>query len=599
MKRTIEAIKTLLPLLQIYPWAIPVIIAIGVLSSFCEGFGISLFIPLFQNIEQSTSPETNNFFLRFLNYFSLQEFSSEHRLLIIAAFIFGCILLKNGLTYSNEVLFAWLNSRISHRLRAGIFQQLLSVSYSFWESNESGKLMNTLATETWATSRALGVLVGLIINTCTVVVFVLLLLLLSWRLTLVVGVAVVCISFFIQWVTRRVKTLGQQTVEINQVLANRMWESFGAMKLIRAFGRERYEQNRFEDASLQVQNIFLKLDILSGLVNPISEVLSAALLLCILAVVLFQSRSSLPTLLTFVFILYRLQPKIKLLDSARVSLVRLSSSVEDVIALLDSSNKPYIRSGQMPFQTLRQAIKLESITFAYHPEATPALQNVSVSIPAGRTTALVGPSGAGKSSLIGLIFRFYDPVKGAIYVDDCPLCELDLQTWRDRMAIVSQDIYIFNASIRENIAYGRLDAMDSEIIEAAKLANAHDFICQLPHGYETQVGSQGMRLSGGQRQRIALARAIVRDPDILILDEATNALDSIAENLIQDALNTLSRDRTVIIIAHRLSTIEHAEQIIVLENGKIVEHGDLQSLLKQDGLFAKMYSLQNRQVSIT
>lgn len=589
-----KAIRTLLPLLKLYPWGIPAIVTLGILSSLSEGLGISLFIPLLQSLEQGKSQSVSgNFLVGFLNR-TFTAVSPDNRLLVIALCIFGSILLKSCLSYSNAILLSWLNSRISHRLRSGIFKQLLSVSYSFLETHETGKLMNTLATETWETSRALGVLVSLIINICTIVVFVILLLLISWQLTLLVAVALVLISISIQVVTRRAMNLGQQAVQANATLASRMWEGFSGMRVIRAFSREPYEQERFDHSSKEVRNTFLKLDILSGAVGPLSEVLSAVLLLSILVIALLQDRAALPTLLTFIFILYRLQPRVKHLDSARVGLVALTTSVEDVMSLLDRSNKPYIRSGRIPFSGLEQAISFKSVTFRYNPLEKAALQDISICIPRDKTTALVGPSGAGKSTLIGLICRFYDVTAGEITVDGYPLQQLNLADWRSRMAIVSQDVHIFSSTVGENIAYGRLEATKAEIVAAASLANAHDFISNLPQGYDTRVGDRGIRLSGGQRQRIALARAIVRNPEILILDEATNALDSISEHLIQEALNTLSHNRTVIVIAHRLSTVEQADQIIVLEAGKVIEQGNLHQLLKLDGLFARLYHLQYR-----
>ncbi|MGJ3245103.1 MAG: ABC transporter ATP-binding protein [Elainellaceae cyanobacterium] len=589
-----KAIHSLVPLLRLYPWGIPVIVGLGILASLSEGFGISLFIPLLQSLDQSsTTAGDRNVYINFINQFS-DFFPADNRLIVLAAAIFACILLKNCLAYGNTVLFAWLNSRISHRLRSGIFNQLLNVSYSFLERSESGKLLNTLATETWKTSQALSVLVNLIINICTIFVFGILLILISWQMTLLVTVLMLGISLGIQIMTRQVKQLGQQAVATNSELANRMWEGFGGMKVIRSFGQEAYEQRRFDHASINVRNTFLKLDMVSGLVSPVSEILSAILLLCSLLFALQHDRAALPALLTFIFILYRLQPKVKQLNSARVGLVAMASSVQDVLSLLDHENKPYLRSGSTFFSGLQRGIALRSVMFHYDPLDQPALQDISIYIPKGKTTAFVGPSGAGKSTLINLICRFYDPTEGEIQVDDRPLHTLDLTSWRSRIAIVSQDVYMFSTSVRDNIAYGRLEATDSEIEEAAKLANAHDFICELPNGYDTKVGDRGLRLSGGQRQRIALARAIIRDPDILVLDEATNALDSISENLIQEALNTLSQNRTVIVIAHRLSTIEQADQIIVLQAGRVVEQGNLNQLLSLDGLFAQLYQLQNR-----
>ena len=514
------------------------------------------------------------------------------RAIVIPLLIFGSILLKNALAYSNLILLAWLNSRISHQLRSKIFNQLLRVSYSFLETKDSGRLLNTLATETWRTSEALSVLVNLIISVCTTSVYITLLLLISWQLTLLVSVIMLGISLVIRIVTRQSKALGQEAVRVNGTLGSRMYEGTIGMRTIRAFGREPYEQKQFDRASQQVRNIFMKLDLISGAVSPLYEVLSALLVLSVMVIALLQDRTALPTLLTFLLILYRLQPQIQQLDSCRIKLSVLTSSIDDVMHFLDETDKPYIRSGDRKFSGLQQAISLEAVSFRYNSQDPDALQDISLCIPQGKTTAIVGSSGAGKSTLINLICRFYEVSAGEIYVDGCPLREFDLVSWRSRLAIVSQDIHIFSTTIRENIAYGRFEATEAEIITAAKLANAHEFIIQLPQGYDTKVGDRGVRLSGGQRQRIALARAIVRNPEILILDEATNALDTISEHLIQEALNNVTQNRTTIAIAHRLSTIERADQIIVLEKGRVVEQGNLHQLLELNGIFAKLYQLQ-------
>ena len=592
--KEVKVIKKLWPLLKLYPRAMLTVVILSILSSFFEGLGISLFIPLLQSVVQtSSSVASSNFFVDFLNRIFINV-STNNRFVIISVCILGSIIFKSCLFYGNSVLFGWLNARIGHRLRSGIFQQFLDVSYSFLENNESGKLMNTLASETWRTGQALSTLIGLIITSFTVAIYTILLLLISWQLTLLVFILIMLVSLGIRLVTRPVKHLGARAVEANSALAKQMWEGYAGMKVIRAFGREAYEQKLFDAASNKVANTFLKLDIISGMVQPISEVFSAVILVLVLVVALLQDRNSLPNLLTFIFILYRLQPRVHQLDSARISLLALASSVDEVMSLLDCSDKPYIRSGCIPFKSLAKGIYFESVSFRYNPQDKLAIQDISICIPRGKTTAIVGPSGAGKSTIIGLICRFYDPCSGEIYIDSCPLKELNLTDWRNQIAIVSQDVYMFSTTVLDNIAYGRLDATKKEIIAAAKLANAHEFVSQLPQGYDTKVGDRGIRLSGGQRQRIALARAIVRNPEILILDEATNALDSIAEHLIQEALNTLSQDRTVIVIAHRLSTIEQADQIVVLDEGRVMEQGNLQQLLEINGLFAQLYHLQYR-----
>lgn len=593
--------RRLFPLLRLYPWAIPTIVALGMLASLFEGLGISLFIPVLQSLMQETPqpPQQSpllQFLFRLVEGMAVRDSQGEtlhERLWILPALILLCILAKNGLSYSNRVLSAWLQAQISHRLRSQVFQQLMRVGYGYLETQDSGQLMNTLGGETWRTGQAVAHLINLITTLCTTVVYAALLLLISLPLTLVIGVVMAVISLIIQWVTRHIHQLGQRVVTANANLGLRMYEGLVGMRTIRAFGREDYEQQQFDHSSRRLRQTMLRLDMLSATVSPLYEVLSSLLVLAILVVAVQHNRAFLPVLLTFLFILYRLQPQMQLIDSYRTALQSLAGSIDDVFRFLATQDKPFIQSGALPFRGLRQQISLEAVSFYYTGQTHPALSQVSLVIPVGKTTALVGPSGAGKSTLINLICRFYDPTMGEIRVDGQLLSALNLADWRTHIAIVSQDVHIFNATIAENIAYGRLDATRDEIRVAAQQAHADAFIRQLPQGYDTPVGDRGMRLSGGQRQRLALARAIIRNPDILILDEATNALDSIAEHLIQEALDLFSRDRTVIVIAHRLSTIEHADQIVVLENGRIVEQGTLDSLLHQEGLFSQMYRLQN------
>lgn len=592
MKRK-HIIGQLWPLLRFYPWGIPAIVGIGVLGSLSEGIGISLFIPFLQSVDaQAFQPNSGIWIVdKLAAIFSTVP--TDQRLYIIAACILGSIVLKASLSFANGVLFGWLDARISHRLRSGVFRQMLDVSYRYLARSNSGRLLNVLTTETWQTSRALSLLVGLIITTINLIVYVLLLLLLSWQLTVLVLLVMSFIAGCVRLLTRRVKALGQKATQANAALATRMLEGFWSMKLIRTFGREAYEQERFDLASRRVSRIFLKLNIVSGTVNPVYEVLAAMLLVVILVGTLHTAQN-LPVFLVFLFVLYRLQPQVKSLDGIRVGLTGVQASVDEVLSFLQRDDKEYVMSGRVPYQALAEAIRFEHVTFRYESSESLALQDVTFRIPAGRTTAIVGPSGAGKTTIINLILRLFEPSSGTVFIDDHPLDTLDLGNWRDQIALVSQDVTLFNASVRDNIAYGRLDASDEEIITAAKLADAHDFICCLPQGYQTDLGDQGARLSGGQQQRLSLARAIVRDPKILILDEATNALDSISEDVIQQALGALQRDRTIIVIAHRLSTVEHADQIIVLDKGRVQEQGTFSQLLDQDNLFARLYHFQYR-----
>lgn len=583
----LRALRALFPLLRLRPWVLSVMIVLGVLAALSEGLSISLFIPLIQNQVGAGGAGVMG---KISTLF--QGIPVEMRLLWIGLSILLCLVLKNVLSYSYSLLFQQVNASISHRLRCGILHQLLSVSQSYFDTHDFGRLLNTLGNDTWRVSSAFTVLAGVIINVCMALTLSLLLLVISWKLTLITGSLLLLISQIVQLIGRCIKRLSGQATAANANLSQRTLETFHGLRLIRAFGRESHEQNRFDEASRQVSKIFLRMERVSALVHPVSEVLAASLLLGILVVMTMHTPGQMAASVTFLILLYRLQPRIKQLDADRVTLNSFSASVDEVRCLLDVTDKPYLRSGARVPAAIEKGIIFEDVSLHYGSETRAALEKVTCSIKTGETTALVGPSGAGKSSLISLICRFYDPSSGRVLVDGTPLPQLDLAWWRNQIAVVSQDIFLFNASVAENITYGKLDATREELFEAARKAHALEFIEDLPDGFETVLGDSGVRLSGGQRQRLALARAFIRDPKILILDEATNSLDVISEKVIQDALEQFGCGRTVLIIAHRISTIEHADNVIVLDVGRVVESGSVRQLLTRDGLFSRFYALQ-------
>ena len=592
MRQEIQIVQKLWELVFAYKWVGPVIIILGFLASLAEGIGITLMIPLLKSIESNTFQAAAHEGLINLIQRPFLILSPKDRVAIIAVAITVAILIKNALFYTNKALFSWFNQEVGNQLRGKIFQQLLNIQYTYFQKKDSGELFNLLATESWQVSRALEILLNIIISLCTLIVFTILLLLMSWHLMVLIIILNFLISVIVQKVTNQAKNLGTQAVKLNSQLSALMYEGLIGMQTIRAFGRENYEQKRFETALGHIKKIFWKLELLYGLVDPLHESLSTLLVIGVLLFSLLRNPSAISAILTFMFMLYRLQPHIKLIDSYRVNLLATEGAIDAVSGFITSKNKPYPVLGYLPFSGLKEGIAFQSVSF-YYPECNlPALKKISLQIPSGQTTALVGPSGAGKSTLINLVCRFYEAMEGEIKVDGVSLQALNRQQWREQIAIVSQDIHIFSATIRENIAYGRLDASEDEIITAARQAHAHEFISQLELGYGTPVGNRGLRLSGGQRQRLALARAIIRNPEILILDEATNALDTLSENFIQEALARFSDQRTAIVIAHRLSTIEKADQIIVLNQGEIEEQGTLQELLNNQGLFHQLYQLQ-------
>jgi subfamily B ATP-binding cassette protein MsbA len=590
-EKDLGIVRLVMPLLRRHPWALACLMASGIMSSLAEGIGISLFVPLVQNLQTlKIAGENGSLFVCWLQHL-FNQIPSQHRLTLIVACIFGSIVLKTVLGFATQALFGWLDARVTHQLRSGIFDQLLQARISFLDSFRPGQLLSSLSTETWRAGKAADMVVWAFITSGSLLIYAAILMLVSWRLTLFVTVMLLAIMSIVAFFTRRVNRMGETATRLNEDLMNQMVEALEGMKQIRAFVREAGEKSRFEHASLMVGRTYFHVGLLGNLVSPAYELISAAILVLVLLLTV-KTSGNLPALLVYIFILHRLMPKIKALDACRVGLLSLEAPVKAVTALLPATHSVHPETGIQPFKGLDREITVDRVSFHYIPEK-PVLQDVSLRIPAKQITALVGPSGAGKSTLVNLLFRFYDAERGSIQVDDVNLQDLDLKGWRRSIALVSQDTFLFNATVGQNIAYGRPGATSVEIMEAARLADAHGFISQMGHGYETLLGNGGIRLSGGQRQRIALARAFICDPQVLVLDEATNALDAISERLIHQTLDRFRHRKTVVVIAHRLSTIRQADQVVALENGRVSQMGPPEILITIPGVFSRLYGREN------
>jgi subfamily B ATP-binding cassette protein MsbA len=572
-------------------WFLPAMSALALLSSLFEGLSLTLIIPLVQHLGKDGAGGRGRP-LAFL-YDIVDAIPAESRLPAILGAILLAVLVKSVVSYSNMVVLGIVYGRLSNALRTGIFSRIVERPLSELERESSGKLLNVLNNETWRATDALNYMFTIITSTTTMCVFVVLLVILSWRLSLVALLCMAVIPPFILLITRRAKALSRAGHEANKALAQRTWASLNGLRVIHAFGREGFEIKRFGESSDRVRRIFFRLVMLSMTTGPITETLVTAVV-AILALLVDASHLGVGTLVGFLAILYRLQPRLMSFTSAQANLLGSYASVVAVSDALSPSRQPAEAEAACRFKGLRENLRLEDVTFTYHGAAQPALIEVSLEARRGSMTAIVGSSGAGKSTLLDLLLRFQEPQTGLIRVDGVPLDRFDLSSWRSRIAVVSQDPYIFDDTVRANILYGRLEASEAEMIAAAQLACADEFIRGLPKGYDTVIGERGTQISGGQRQRLALARAVVRGADLLILDEATNALDSLTEQAFQDALAHFARERTVFVVAHRLATIEKADQVIVLEAGRVVERGTPAQLLRANGLFARMFSSQLR-----
>jgi len=568
-------------------WAGPAIILLGIVSAILEGFGLVLFIPLLQSLgAPAAEGGPLGVFEKLRNHVPAAYLTAA-----LVGVLCLSIVLKNAVNTLNTWLTRKVDGLVAHGLRIKIFDQALSSCIDYRAGMRRSDIATTLSNNSWKVSQGVALIYRFVISSLTFVVFSVLMIVISPVLTLVALLFLGVVATVIRFSTRKADATGQAVVAENKQFGMRMWESIESLQLIRAFGREDFEKDRFRQSSDQLRKRLLTLDLLWALPTPISEIAITSLIGALILAA-HSTGIGIAALAAFLSLLYRMQGPVRELMQSKVSIDGLAGAIDDVSHLLEVSAAPFLVDGANHAAALTQGISLKNVWFRYGEGEPWALEDVSFDIPAGKTTAIVGESGAGKSTLLSLLFRFQDPTRGVLAADGASLTGLRIATWRSQLAVMSQDVQLFNTTIAENIGYGRPGATPDDIAKAAAIARADTFIEGLPDGYDTIVGERGLRLSGGQRQRIALARTILRNPDLLLLDEATNALDVESEQAFQLALEQFSHRRTVVVIAHRLSTIKDADQIIVLSKGRVIEAGPPAELLKSQGPFARMFEMQ-------
>ena len=514
----------------------------------------------------------------------------------MAASVVAIIVLKSLSAYASSLTAGALNRKLAMSLRRQGLRMLLDVDLGYFARTKIGDLINQLNVEVNRTTIAIRNLVRLAVVIITIAVFFILLILTSWQLTVISTVTLGVVTLLNQFMVKRSKILGKRLSEISKNYSSRVFEILSGIRLVKATANEEREYRQIdqiivdrESAEFSSQLIFAGIGPFNEIINILALMLIAVLgrQACSKQLELFSS-----SLLTYLSILFRTLPYLSQRNCQRSTLANTAASVEIVTALLRRDDKPFMPRGVQPYRPLQEGIRFNQIRFNYPGHEQEVLRGIDLFLPKGQTLALVGSSGAGKSTLADLLPRFYDPTSGTIELDGVDLKAIDISSYRSNLGIVSQETFLFNASVRENLLYGRPEATEEELMAATKQANAYEFIENLPQGFDTMIGDRGVLLSGGQRQRLAIARALLQDPDILILDEATSALDTVSERLVQNAIDKLSRDRTTLVIAHRLSTIHEADQIAVLDRGKVVEVGNHQNLLEKRGAYAKLHAMQ-------
>lgn len=582
-----------------YIWGNKLLVAFtvifGISGSIFNGIGTTLIIPTVLIIlGQEDSVREVKVFEIIITY--LEQYPETIKILIMVSMVFLSVLIKNITNLLSNLASFKLNQNISKQILTTALRNLCKVSIDYYNQNQIGTIISDNTGEIFRTSGAIQFKVKLIINVVSIFSYIWVLLSISWQLTIFTSILLGITGGLNQLIVRRSKFYGVKLTEKIKEYSNTFIEFLMGIRLIKIFNTEMEEYEKIKHIYEERESLQFQSQVFSSVISPINETLGVLIILSLIVVgkylffSQFQSISSL--VLVYLAILFRLIPYFNQLNTLRSQLAQNEASVQRVVNLLSRENKLFLKNGSKQYQGIQTELYFESVKFVYPSHQRLVLDNISFSIPKGKTTALVGTSGAGKSTIADLIIRLYDPTAGKITIDGIDLREFDLTSLHKHIGVVSQDTFLFNNTVTYNLSYGIKDVSEAEIISAAKDANAYEFIMQLPQGFNTKIGDRGVLLSGGQKQRIAIARALLRNPDILIFDEATSALDTVSEKVVQEAVERLAKDRTTIIIAHRLSTIKKAEQIIVLEKGKVIEVGSHQQLLKTSGKYSQLYQTQ-------
>jgi len=510
--------------------------------------------------------------------------------------LFGIYVVKGLARYLQSYLMAAVGERVIATIRRDLYRHLQGLSLAFFNDVHSAELTSRVILDVSRLARLSStVLVMAVRQVGSIVALAGVMFAREWKLTLFALVAFPFIGVAVRVIGRRLYKINKRAQERIAQLTILLQESFTGTKIVKAFGRETHEQERFDGVNRRLLQLSLKNVRADEITEPIMEILGAVAIMTALwygGYRVISGAMTPGTFFSFIAAVLMLYGPVRALSRIFNTVQQSTASLERVFEVLDTPPALTDRADARVLPVFTRAIEFVDVSFRYASADADALSGISLTVPKGEIVALVGMSGAGKSTLMDLLPRFHDVTGGRILIDGHDIRDLTVASVRALMGIVTQETFLFNDTIRYNIAYGRREATGPEVIRAAQFAQAHQFILATPNGYDTLVGERGVRLSGGQRQRIAIARAFLKDPPILILDEATSDLDAESEFLVQQALAALMENRTVLVIAHRLSTVRHADRIAVIHEGRIAEIGRHDELIARDGIYRKLYAFQ-------